>query len=126
MVSVLLNMSDAFDASAQPERYEQWRRQGCTQSVTPELGLVRTKGSPVLVLDFGDCGKWNGKTIAGTGMSVIKVTTEPRGADETSFRLEHSCTAKFTGKNLFGDTTREETYQCASRGPQSDAKRPSG
>jgi len=86
------------------------------QSVTPELGLVRTRGRPVLVPDVCDCGKWNGRTIAGTGMSVIKFTTEPSGAEETSFRLEHSRTTKFTGKNFFGDTTREETYQCASRG----------
>jgi hypothetical protein len=84
------------------------------QSMTPELGQVRTKGRPILIPENCDCGKWNGTDVSGTGTDAIKVTTEALGPDETSFRIADVCGVVFTGRNLHGGITRQETYQCAS------------
>lgn len=86
------------------------------QSVTPELGLLRTRAREVSVPTTCDCGSWNGRDVSGVANSFLVVRVQPEGADKTSLRVEHSCAVNFTGRNLFGGVTRQETYECASRG----------
>jgi hypothetical protein len=85
------------------------------QSVTPELGQVRTKVKAVNVPDVCDCGTWNYDDIRGTADSSLVVRVTAAGSQST-VTLEHTCSTKFTGQNLNGATTRVEAYQCASKG----------
>ena len=84
------------------------------QSVTPELGMIRTKDRLVIIPEICDCGTWNGRVISGTASSSIKLKIEARGPNEVSIQLEHICATTFTGRNLYYMPTRRETYQCAS------------
>jgi hypothetical protein len=88
------------------------------QSVTPELGIIRTRPRVVMIPEVCDCGSWNGDTVHGTALSsmVITVKDAPAGPRASLIEIDHSCVFQFTGHNLYGGVTREETYACASRG----------
>lgn len=53
--------------------------------------------------------------MGGSADSQIKLNLTSQGG-ETRVALEHVCGTTFRGQNLYGATTRQETYQCASRG----------
>ena len=86
------------------------------QSVTEELGQLRTKVRAVATPKTCDCGTWNGSEVSGNAESSFVVTTAAQGTEKVILRIEHTCATTFTGRNLYGGTTRQETYQCASRG----------
>jgi hypothetical protein len=81
-----------------------------------DLGLIQTRAASVMVPQICDCGTWNLDPVGGVAESVLKVTVQAISADKFSVDLEHVCGTNFKGQNLYGATTRQETYQCASRG----------
>jgi hypothetical protein len=81
-----------------------------------DLGLIRSKVVQVVVPETCDCGTWNMAPVGGSGDSVLQVTVQAVNDAEVNLTLEHSCGTNFKGQNLYGATTRQETYQCASRG----------
>lgn len=87
-----------------------------TLTVNIDIGLVRTKVRQVTLPDVCDCGTWNGGTIHGTADSTVIVNVESKTDKEVSVQVSTQCITNFTGHNLYGVTTRQETYQCASRG----------
>lgn len=86
------------------------------QSVTPELGQVRTKARAVSIPDLCDCGTWNLDPVRGTADSLFTVKASKAASGGSTVVIEHVCGTNFAGQNLYGATTRRETYQCASRG----------
>lgn len=87
-----------------------------TESITPELGLMRTKPRNIMISGNCDCGSWNGTEVSGSATSVLNIQIDPQGADSVSIKIKHSCATSFTGRNLWYVPTHRETYQCASRG----------
>ena len=85
-------------------------------TTNPDLGLARSKTRKVIIPDVCDCGSWNGGTIAGTADGVLVVNLESKGQNESTVKVSLECVTNFTGRNLHGATTRQETYACASRG----------
>jgi hypothetical protein len=83
---------------------------------TPELGEVKSTARNVMVPQLCDCGSWNGTQITGTAESMISITVEDHGTESAVLKINHVCATNFKGQNLFGATTRNETYQCASTG----------
>jgi hypothetical protein len=86
------------------------------QSVTPELGQIRTKAVQVAIPQLCDCGTWNRDSVRGTADSILTVRVTAGGTGNSTVTIEHVCGTNFSGQNLYGATTRRETYQCASRG----------
>ena len=86
------------------------------QTINKDLRLVRTKPLSVIVPNVCDCGTWNGNTISGTANSMIIVKVVAASAESSTLTIEHECFVNFAGHNLYGITTRSESYQCASRG----------
>lgn len=86
------------------------------QSVTPELGQVRTKPLAVAIPDLCDCGTWNLDPVRGTADSFFTVKVSDAVSGGSTVLIEHVCGTTFSGQNLYGATTRRESYQCASRG----------
>jgi hypothetical protein len=85
------------------------------QSVTSELGVIRTRERAIAVPQVCDCGSWNGVQVHGSGTSIVLVNVAQRaGAVEVA--VDFQCGVNFTGHNLYGAPTRQETYQCASPG----------
>lgn len=89
-------------------------------SSTPELGEVKSAAKPALVPLVCDCGSWNGTQISGTADSVFSVSIERSGTSDALLKFNIACATNFKGQNLFGATTRNETYQCASTGVLED------
>ena len=87
-----------------------------TLAVNLAIGLVRSKPRPVTTPNICDCGTWNGATISGTADATLVVNLEPGGPGRTAVRVSVECVTNFAGQNLYGATTRRETYACASRG----------
>lgn len=85
------------------------------QAETPELGTMLTKVIQVPIPTTCDCGSWNFNPVTGTADSQIKVILYP-AADSTRIVIDHGCGTRFTGQNLYGATTVNEVYRCASRG----------
>lgn len=85
-------------------------------TVNSDLGLVRTKVRPVTIPDVCDCGTWNRVAINGTAESTLVVNSRPEGDNRASVSIDVQCITNFSGQNLYGATTRRETYPCASRG----------
>jgi hypothetical protein len=85
------------------------------QAFTPELGTILTKVHSVPIPALCDCGTWNTGEVGGSADSQIKITLTSQGSD-TAVAIEHGCGTTFRGQNLYGATTRQETYRCASRG----------
>lgn len=85
-------------------------------SATPELSEVKSVSKPAMVPQICDCGSWNGNQISGTADSMIAVTVENPGTALATLKINFVCATSFKGQNLFGATTRAETYQCASTG----------
>lgn len=85
-------------------------------AVTEEISQIRTKVRAVTIPDYCDCGTWNLSPVTGTAESVLVTTVSDQDGDQTRVVLEHNCVTNFSGQNLYGATTRRETYQCASRG----------
>jgi hypothetical protein len=86
------------------------------QAFTPELHLVSTKPHAVGTPAVCDCGTWNGSDVSGAAQSTLKLTTQAVDDSVSVLKLEHTCAANMTGRNLYGGITHQETYQCASRG----------
>jgi hypothetical protein len=86
------------------------------QAVNSDLKMVRTKARPALIPGVCDCGTWNGRQINGTGESSLMVTAERREENASLVSIRHECFTQFAGQNLYGATTRRDTYQCASNG----------
>lgn len=86
------------------------------QSVTPELGQVRTKALAVAIPDVCDCGTWNLDPVRGTADSFFTINVSEAVSGGATVVIEHVCGTNFAGQNLYGATTRRESYQCASRG----------
>ena len=100
---------DAARSAAEAVGYE-------IQAVTEELGQVRTETRSVAVPQLCDCGTWNMSPVTGTGESVLVIRVTEEGDDQSKISLEHTCSTQFAGQNLYGATTRRESYQCASKG----------
>jgi hypothetical protein len=84
---------------------------------TPELGEVRTKARQVPTPGACDCGTWNGSVIQGTALATYLITVDtPPPGDKALVKAKLTCGTTFTGRNLYGATTKVETYQCASTG----------
>jgi hypothetical protein len=83
------------------------------QSVTPELGTLRTKTRLVMIPDICDCGTWNISVISGTADSSVIIAIKPL-KNENTVNISHYCATNFTGRNLWGAPTRKDVYQCAS------------
>ncbi len=81
-----------------------------------ELGLIRTKTKLVKIPEFCDCGTWNGSIINGSADSTIVVEFQEFEKEKISVSISMKCSTTFKGTNLHGATTRQETYDCASRG----------
>ena len=62
-----------------------------------------------------DCGTWNAGPVTGQVTSIMKVKVVEE-ANQSLVILDHHITTLFTGKNLYGMTTRQEHYRCASKG----------
>jgi hypothetical protein len=87
------------------------------QTVNNDVGLVRTNPTAILIPANCDCGTWNLSPVSGTADSVLEVRTKVSASGlVTTAQLEHLCGAHFRGQNLYGATTRDETYRCASKG----------
>lgn len=86
------------------------------QSVTPELGQLRTKALAVAIPNLCDCGTWNLDPVRGTADSFFTVKASQAASGSSMVTIEHVCGTNFAGQNLYGATTRREAYQCASRG----------
>jgi hypothetical protein len=87
-----------------------------TQSVTPELGQLRTAALQVQIPEVCDCGSWNLDPVRGTADSLLVVRVTAAAGGGSVVHVEHLCGTSFSGQNLYGATTRRDTYQCASRG----------
>ncbi|MEI8122743.1 MAG: hypothetical protein WCI20_11880 [bacterium] len=85
-------------------------------AMTAELNEVKTKTKPAMIPQICDCGSWNGNQITGTADSVMAVTVQNSGTVQANLKINFVCAASFKGTNLWGVTTRAETYQCASTG----------
>lgn len=85
-------------------------------ATTPELGEVKSLARPAMVPLACDCGSWNGTQINGTADSMFSVAVANAGTENTTIRTHYACATNFKGQNLWGATTRNETYQCASTG----------
>jgi len=85
-------------------------------SFTPELAEVRTKARQVPIPAACDCGTWNGAVVQGTAMATYLITVDTPPGDKTLVKANFTCGTTFTGRNLYGATTKVETYQCASTG----------
>lgn len=107
-----LSVGDAVEASK--EALEAMGYEILTAN--PALGLVRTKVRSIPVPEKCDCGTWNASPVKGTAESTVIVNTQSEGEDKVSISISMECITNFTGQNLYGATTRRETYPCASRG----------
>lgn len=86
------------------------------QASNISLGLVRTKTLLVNIPKVCDCGTWNGKAINGNADFNFIITLTSNLNNQTSIDIETTCSTTFSGQNLYGATTRRETYDCASCG----------
>jgi len=86
------------------------------QALTEELGQIRTKPRAVATPQVCDCGTWNMSPVTGTADSLLLIRVTDAGDNQANVTVEHTCATSFAGQNLYGATTRRETYQCASRG----------
>ena len=86
------------------------------QTTNPAMGVVRSLVRPVTVPEVCDCGTWNGKAVAGTADSVIVVNVDTSAEGLSEVKVGVECMVNFRGTNLYGVTTRQEAYACASRG----------
>lgn len=86
------------------------------QTSNPAMGVARSLVRPVTVPEVCDCGTWNGKAVAGTADSVVIVNVETAEDGLSRVKLGVECMVNFRGTNLYGVTTRQEAYACASRG----------
>lgn len=85
-------------------------------SFVSELGEIRTKSKQVPIPATCDCGTWNGNVITGSAESVFIITVKNQGNEKVSVKAGFGCATTFVGKNLYGATTKVESYACASRG----------
>src|SRR5205807_6195146 len=85
------------------------------EAVTPELGTIRTREKEVAIPVVCDCGTWNFEPVQGPGSSIVIVNIAERPA-ATQVAIDYQCSMAFTGHNLYGAPTHQETYRCASRG----------
>ena len=86
------------------------------QADDTQLGIIRTKSAQVPIPAICDCGTWNLDPVTGMADSYFEAVVEPVDASHSLLKLTFFCGATFTGHNLYGAVTRQETYQCASRG----------
>jgi hypothetical protein len=86
------------------------------QTVNADVGLVRTQVAPILVPQNCDCGSWNLSPVSGTADSVLEVRVKTLAGGLSGVEVEHLCGTRFAGQNLYGATTVQEVYRCASRG----------
>jgi hypothetical protein len=86
------------------------------QAITAELGQLRTKARAVTAPEICDCGTWNMSPVRGTAESSLIIRVADAGDGQSMVSLENLCSTNFAGQNLYGATTRRESYQCASRG----------
>lgn len=84
--------------------------------VNSDLAEVRTGSLAVPTPEACDCGTWNGSPVRGTAESAVLVKVTAAASDEVQVAIEQSCGTLFRGQNLYGATTRQEAYRCASRG----------
>lgn len=109
--SVNLPVAEALDAARSAVEAVGFE----VQSVTAELGLIRSKAMSVAIPAVCDCGTWNMSPVSGSAELALTVTVTARDAG-AMVAVEGVCGTNFSGQNLYGATTRRETYQCASRG----------
>jgi hypothetical protein len=86
------------------------------QTANADVGLVRTQVAPILVPQNCDCGSWNLAPVTGTADSVLEVRVKSLAGGLTGVEVEHLCGTRFAGQNLYGATTVQEVYRCASKG----------
>jgi len=114
-------VTDTYTYGASPEEALRAARsalEGAGYEVEVEnkdLRLVRSRPRGVPTPAICDCGTWNGAKVAGTAFSQFSLTVNPEEAG-SSIAIEHRCGTNFTGQNLYGATTRAESYECASKG----------
>lgn len=110
-ISVLI--PEAAEASKSSIEAMGWE----TLTVNAAIGIVRSKARPVVIPALCDCGTWNGSVVSGTADATLVVNLESGSAEGTTLvRLSVECVTNFAGQNLYGATTRRETYGCASKG----------
>lgn len=80
-----------------------------------EEGVIKTEPSLGKVTDQYDCGTWNGRVITGSCDSTALVNIS-ESVNGSNISMETTCVTSFTGKNLWGMTTRKETFDCKSNG----------
>ena len=81
-----------------------------------ELFSILTKDKVVDTTNICDCGKWNFSKVNGTAITTIEIQIEPNKKGGSIINITPKFKTTFTGRNLFGLTTRTETYECASTG----------
>jgi S1-C subfamily serine protease len=81
--------------------------------LTPGVLGFETDDQLVRVPEDCTCGTWNGAVITGKADSSYRVRLTPHGTS-VSIQALHVCRTRFSGRNLWGQETRVETYPCAS------------
>ena len=89
---------------------------GYQPSLVTEDGPILTATRRVLSQQNCDCGTWNGVPVEGNVDSVITIKVLPQKKGKNAVFIDSNFTVLFTGKNIYGMTTRQETYRCTSLG----------
>ena len=79
-------------------------------------GLLNTKLLVVPVADNCDCGTWNGRPVTGQSDLALTIRTAPAGTSTSTVTVQADYSVRFTGRNLYGQVTRDEFYRCRSLG----------
>lgn len=80
------------------------------------MGELRSDPMSVPSAGHCDCGTWNGSQVEGSANAILKARAREVGAKQTNLWVQVLYVTNFTANNLYGMTTRRETYQCASLG----------
>lgn len=89
---------------------------GYQTSLVTDNGPVATATMSVLTQQNCDCGTWNNSPIQGKADSLITVKVLAQKDGRNAVFIDANFTVLFTGRNIYGMTTRQESYRCASLG----------
>ena len=79
-------------------------------------GLITTSTLVVSIEPNCDCGTWNNDPITGHSDLKLTIRIQEIDVDHSRVGVEATYNVKFTGRNRYGQVTREEFYRCRSLG----------